>query len=119
MSRPFIHLEGLRKTYHTRGEHLLALSNVTMKVYSGELISLVGPSGCGKTTILKILAGLQDYEDGVVQIGSGDDPFDPSRDVGMDQLVDTYFELEEPFDVNTAYTNEFLDKTIKMTKQGS
>ncbi|MCZ6895630.1 MAG: ABC transporter ATP-binding protein [Gammaproteobacteria bacterium] len=83
MSRPFIHLKGLRKTYHTRGEHLLALSNVTMEVYSGELISLVGPSGCGKTTILKILAGLQDYEDGVVQIGSGDDPFDPSRDVGM------------------------------------
>lgn len=83
MRKPFIRLKGLRKTYHTRGEQLLALSNVTMDVYSGELISLVGPSGCGKTTILKILAGLQDYEDGVVQIGNDDDPFDPSRDVGM------------------------------------
>lgn len=30
------------------------------------------------------------------------------------QTVETYFELEQPFDVGTAYTNEFLDESIKM-----
>ena len=31
-------------------------------------------------------------------------------------LVKTYIGLDAPFDVKTAYTNEFLDKSIKMTK---
>ena len=35
------------------------------------------------------------------------------------ELVDTYFELEAPFDINTVFTNEFLDKTIKMPPKGS
>ena len=44
---------------------------------------LVGPSGCGKTTLLKILAGLQNYDSGEAQIGSPSHPFDPARDIGM------------------------------------
>jgi NitT/TauT family transport system substrate-binding protein len=31
-------------------------------------------------------------------------------------LVKTYIGLETPFDVRTAYTNEFLDRSIKMPK---
>lgn len=44
---------------------------------------------------------------------------DPGRMQSDYELVDTYFELEEPFDINTAFTNEFLDKTIKMPPKGS
>ena len=47
------------------------MSDVTMDVQEGELVSLVGPSGCGKTTILKILAGLHDASGGTIQIGNG------------------------------------------------
>ena len=32
------------------------------------------------------------------------------------ELVKTYFELEKPYDVTTAYTNEYLDKNVKMPK---
>ncbi len=56
---------------------------MTFDVAAGELVSLVGPSGCGKTTLLKILAGLNDYDSGEVRIGSAAHPFDPSRDIGM------------------------------------
>jgi NitT/TauT family transport system ATP-binding protein len=35
---------------------------VTFDVEAAEMVSLVGPSGCGKTTMLKILAGLHDYD---------------------------------------------------------
>ncbi len=45
--------------------------------------------------------------------------FDPGRMQSDYELVDTYFELEEPFDIDTAFTNEFLDKTIKMPRKGS
>ncbi|MDP6345509.1 MAG: ATP-binding cassette domain-containing protein, partial [Alphaproteobacteria bacterium] len=60
-AQPFIQLDGVRKVYRSRGEEFLAVSDVTMAVAEGELVSLVGPSGCGKTTVLKILAGLHPH----------------------------------------------------------
>ncbi len=83
MVEPFIRVEGLRKTYRKRDEKFLAISDASFEVGPGELVSLVGPSGCGKTTLLKVLAGLQDYDSGEVHIGSVTHPFDPSRDIGM------------------------------------
>ena len=79
MSRPFIHLAGVRKLY---GEHL-AISDASFDVMPGELVSLVGPSGCGKSTLLKVLAGLHRHDGGELEIGSATHPFDPAKDVGM------------------------------------
>ena len=78
-----IHLEGVRKVYHTRDRDILAVSDVTMDVNDGDFVSLVGPSGCGKTTVLQILADLHRADGGVIEIGSPGAPFDRSRDVGM------------------------------------
>ncbi|WP_203565944.1 ABC transporter ATP-binding protein [Aurantimonas aggregata] len=80
---PFIHLQNVRKIYRTAGREFLAVSDVTLDVAEGEMVSLVGPSGCGKTTVLKILAGLHDADGGTVSIGSASSPFEPGRDVGM------------------------------------
>src|SRR6476619_4612257 len=80
---PFIRLRNVRKVYRSKGAEFLAVSDVTMDVQEGELISLVGPSGCGKTTILKILAGLHDADGGTIQIGNARTQFDPARDIGM------------------------------------
>jgi NitT/TauT family transport system ATP-binding protein len=82
-AEPFIRINGLRKVYRRGDQEFLAISDATFDVAAGELVSLVGPSGCGKTTLLKVLAGLQDYDDGEVRIGSAAHPFDPSRDIGM------------------------------------
>lgn len=43
--------------------------------------------------------------------------FDPQRMASDYELVKTYFGLEKPFDIKEAYTDAFLDKSIKMTKE--
>lgn len=43
-----------------------ALSDVSLRVETGELVALLGPSGCGKTTLLRIISGLE-----VPDAGSG------------------------------------------------
>jgi NitT/TauT family transport system ATP-binding protein len=80
---PFIHIERLRKEYGKADQAFVAISDASFDVGAGELVALVGPSGCGKTTLLKILAGLQTYDSGKIQIGSVMHPFDESRDIGM------------------------------------
>ena len=42
--------------------------------------------------------------------------FKPERMADDYKLVETYFKLEKPFDVTKAYSNDFLDMTIKMPK---
>jgi NitT/TauT family transport system ATP-binding protein len=80
---PMIRLRNVRKVYRTGGREFVAVSDVTMDVAEGDLVSLVGPSGCGKSTLLKVLAGLHDADDGEVRIGTSASIFTPGRDVGM------------------------------------
>lgn len=52
--------EGLTKRFGKR----LALDDVTLRVYQGEIFALVGPDGAGKTTAIRILCGIMDPEAG-------------------------------------------------------
>jgi ABC-type nitrate/sulfonate/bicarbonate transport system ATPase subunit len=47
-----------------------ALSNISLSLAAGELVSLIGPSGCGKSTLLRLIAGLESPDSGELLIGS-------------------------------------------------
>lgn len=56
-----------KKLFTADGELML---DVKFEVAAGELLSLFGPSGVGKTTVLRILAGLTDADEGYIQVGA-------------------------------------------------
>src|SRR5437899_7827161 len=45
--------------------------NVGLELHAGERVGLVGPNGVGKTTLLRILAGLDRPDTGVVRLHAG------------------------------------------------
>lgn len=59
-------IRNIKKTYHTKLEETLAISNISFDLEEGDFVAIVGPSGCGKSTILNILCGLdKDYKGSV------------------------------------------------------
>jgi len=66
---PILEVKNLSKSYRQlRGDHTLAIGNVTCHVEAGEFVSFVGPSGCGKTTLLMSIAGLIEPTSGEVLV---------------------------------------------------
>jgi putative ABC transport system ATP-binding protein len=59
-----VQLEGITKTYGTGDSRVTALRGVDLEVRAGELMMLVGPSGCGKTTLISVIAGILEQDDG-------------------------------------------------------
>ena len=49
-----------------------ALKEVSVSINKGEFYSLLGPSGCGKTTLLRLIAGFEDPDQGQITIDGAD-----------------------------------------------
>jgi len=49
--------------------HTLAVDSVTLEAEEGEFLALLGPSGCGKTTLLRLIAGFELPDSGVIRMG--------------------------------------------------
>ena len=60
-----LRLAGISKVYPNG---FRAVSDVNLDIADGEFLVLVGPSGCGKSTLLRMIAGLEDITEGVVEI---------------------------------------------------
>ena len=50
------------------GERLEVLSDISLTVEAGSLVSIIGPSGCGKSTLLRLVAGLTLPTSGTIEL---------------------------------------------------
>lgn len=62
-------MEGVRKTYRSGDEEVVALDHADLVVGDDEMVTLLGPSGSGKTTLLSIAGGLLTPTEGRVVVG--------------------------------------------------
>lgn len=62
-------MDGVRKTYRSGDEEVVALDDANLVVGDDEMVTLVGPSGSGKTTLLSIAGGLLTPTEGTVVVG--------------------------------------------------
>ena len=64
---PMLELRDVSKSYGS----LAVLRDVNLSVYAGERILLVGANGAGKSTLLKLISGIEQADDGVLQVMRG------------------------------------------------
>ncbi len=60
-----IKLSNISKSY----SGIPAVRSLSLEIAEGEFVTLLGPSGCGKTTTLRMIAGLEDADDGEIIVG--------------------------------------------------
>ena len=100
-----------------------AVSNLSFTVKDGEFVVLLGPTGAGKTTTLRLIAGLEQADEGKIFIGNEDaTQFQPAqRDVAFVfqqySLYPNYtvynnlaFPLRSPL---RSLSKEQIDKTVR------
>jgi len=79
-------LRGVRKSFGPTE----VIRSVDLTVSDGEFVVFVGPSGCGKSTLLRMLAGLEQVTEGVIEIDGKDVTGMPPIERGVAMVFQSY-----------------------------
>ena len=94
-----------------RGEREI-LAGASFEVARGELVALMGPSGSGKTTMLRVIAGLESFQSGSVQVEdvalSGGNGIVPAALRALRRKVGMVFQFHHLFEHLPALKNVYL-----------
>ncbi len=67
--KPYIQIQNVTKIF---GNGFVAVDNLSLDIYKGELFSLLGGSGCGKSTLLRMIAGFETPTQGRILLDGED-----------------------------------------------
>ena len=76
-SQAVVDVRHLVKTFPSAAGPVLAVSDVSLQVFPGEVYGLLGANGAGKTTTLRMMLGLQQPTSGTVRMAGFDVSVDP------------------------------------------
>lgn len=79
-------LQGVRKSY----DSVETISGIDLQIVDGEFVVFVGPSGCGKSTLLRMIAGLEEISDGILEIGGVNVTDHPPSERGVSMVFQSY-----------------------------
>lgn len=112
-----ISFTGIRKTFGAT----VALESLDLDLQPGELVSLLGPSGCGKTTALRIAAGFEVPDAGIVSLSHRDITRTPAHQRNMGMVFQSYSlfpNLTVAQNVEFGLRNRKVEKSKRLTRVG-
>jgi putrescine transport system ATP-binding protein len=83
---PLVHLERVTKRFGA----VSAVHDVSLDIFAGEFFALLGPSGCGKTTLMRLIAGFEQPDEGRIFIGGIDVTDVPAHKRPVNMMFQSY-----------------------------
>ena len=81
-----LELEHLQKSF----DGVPVLKDISLQVEDGEIVSILGPSGCGKTTLLNMILGIVDADQGAIRYNGEDLTHTPMEKRGFNIVFQDY-----------------------------
>ena len=85
-AEPYVRIEKVTKKF---GD-FIAVHEVSLRIYRGEIFCLLGASGCGKTTLLRMLAGFEEPSSGRIWIDGTDMTGTPPYERPVNMMFQSY-----------------------------
>lgn len=83
---PFVVLDGIAKRWNGQ----LGVEGISLDIPEGSFTALLGPSGCGKSTTLRLLAGLELPDEGLIFIDGKDVTTSAASDRNLSMVFQSY-----------------------------
>jgi ABC-type Fe3+/spermidine/putrescine transport system ATPase subunit len=80
-----VQLERIRKSFDGKD----VISDLNLTINDGEFLTLLGPSGCGKTTVLRLIAGLENVDNGHIHLRTSISPV-PAEERHVNTVFQSY-----------------------------
>ncbi|KMV31055.1 spermidine/putrescine ABC transporter ATP-binding protein PotA [Photobacterium swingsii] len=84
--KPVIQLKNLCKSFD--GKQIIA--DLDLNVNDGEFLTILGPSGCGKTTVLRLIAGFENADNGQIILADSDVTAIPAEQRHVNTVFQSY-----------------------------
>lgn len=69
MGEKLIDIQNVSKSYQAG---VMVLRNVSLTIFKGAFVTIIGPSGCGKTTLLRLMNGMTEIDNGRITVMGSD-----------------------------------------------
>lgn len=79
-------LDQINKSY----DGVSILKDISLEIEDGQIVSILGPSGCGKTTLLNLILGITDVDNGRIIYNDTDITYVPMEERGFNIVFQDY-----------------------------
>ena len=111
-------VDGVAKEYRKNSKVVRALDRVSFKVENGEVVGIIGTSGGGKSTLLRILAGIEPFDEGMIDLdGRMITPFSSEDEFKWLQLA-TGIYLQRSFSIESESALENVMRRLYANRYG-